>query len=420
MTTAAGTERIGSVSPAVAVAVAGSVALLGSLDTALNIAFPDLTNDLGLEVSAVQWIVIAYVLTYTVLLVGAGRVADVFGHRIMLLWGLTISSAGFLANAIAPNFTVLLAARIGQGVGVAFMLAAAPALVTLSVPSFRRGRALGAFHLSAGVGLALGPVIGGVLVASFGWRSVFWFRLPVALLLVAVVWRLLPPVARRPGQAPVVDLAPFTRLGFLVANGLNVVANASMFAIWLLIPYYAIDVLDTGAVLGGVVLMVVPVSTAATAPLAGRLGDRFDPGRVTSIGLGIEGAGLLALARLDADTSVITASLTLATVGVGLSLFTVPNMSYVMGCLDREHQGMAAGTTQMARTAGVVIGVLVASAYFEARRGLHAERLGVELTGPISFVPALQDTFVVAAVVCIAAAAVSTLRALATGRSAVR
>jgi MFS family permease len=402
------------IDPTVAVSVAGVVALLGSLDTALNIAFPDLSDDLTLEVSAVQWIVISYVATYACLLVVAGRIADAIGHRTMLLWGLVVSTVGFTATSAAPGLGWLLAARVVQGVGVAIMLAAAPALVTLALPPERRGRGLGIFQMSAALGLAVGPIIGGFLVAWFGWRSVFWFRIPFSLLLLVVVLRVLPvAVSRGAGDrsAPL-DLAPFRQAGFVLANALNVVSNAAMFGIWLLVPYYAVDVLDTGPVLGGVLLTVVPLVQAATSPIAGWASDRFGPGWITSAGLVVEALGLAALSRLDSLTAPPAAAAALAGVGLGLSMFGVPNMSYVMGSIDRAHQGVAAGLTQMMRTSGVVIGVFGASAYFEGRRLVHARQLAVDVDGIMSFVPAFQDTFLVASLVCGAGAVVSVLRAV--------
>ncbi|MCP4224585.1 MAG: MFS transporter [Actinomycetia bacterium] len=397
-----------------AIALAGSVALLGSLDSALNIAFPDLTDDFGLDVADIRWVVIAYVATYAVLLVGAGRVADLIGHRTVLVWGLMISVTGFLATAMAPSYGWLLPARVVQGVGVAAMLAAAPALITLTVSADRRGRALGVFQMSAALGLALGPLIGGVLVAAFGWRAVFWFRVPLSLLLVVVVAPHLRHFQAETGGIRRFELAPFRQFDFVLANVLNLMANAAMFGIWLLVPYYALDVLETGPVIGGLLLMVVPLVQAGSSPMAGFLGDRFGPGWVTSVGLVIEGLGLAGLSRLDSSSSALSVGGVLAAVGFGLSLFGVPNMSYVMGCIDRVHQGVAAGVSQMMRTSGIVIGVFAASAYFDGRRLSHAEQLLVDPDGPVSFVPAFQDTFVVATIVCAIAATASLLRALAT------
>ena len=401
------TNRSSAIRPQVALSIGGLAAMLGSLDTAVNIGFPDLTSDLDLGVDAVQWIVVSYVLTYTCLLVGAGRIVDLVGHRTMLVWGLAISSASFLATAATPSFILLLGARALQGVGVAIVLVAAPAMITVSVPPQTRGRGLGLFQMSAAVGLALGPLVGGGLVEVFGWRSVFWFRFPLAVVLLwAVLW-FVPSKPTTSRKAARLDSAPFRHAGFWIANGLNTVANGSMFGIWVLVPYYTTKVLNIGPVVGGVLLMVVPASTACMAPIAGWVSDRCGGAQLVVVGLLIESAGLLTLGTVGAGSSLGHVSVGLAAVGVGLGLFGVPNMNYVMGLLSAKDQGLAAGASQMARTVGVVIGVFTATALFNRQEQVYVRLLGVEVGSAASFVPAFQDMFIVASIVCFAGAIVS-------------
>ena len=448
--------------------VAALAAVLAPLDTALNIAFPALTDHFDLDVTAIQWVVVAYVLPNAGLLLVAGRVADRVGHRMMVLAGLVVSSVALVATGAAPTFGFLLVARVVQGIGAAMVQAAAPALVTRSVPATLRGRALGLLQMSAAVGLAVGPLVGGVLVAGLGWRSVFWFRVPLCLVLgatvvavgrvddhgddgdarldlsgvtamaVAVVAALLALsqagssgvaslpviglavaavaagvvfVAReRQTAAPLVDLRLLASYRFAMANGLSVVANAAMFATWLLVPYYVVDVLGTGAGLGGLLLMVSPLATALVAPPAGWLADRLGTALVSTVGLVVETAGLALLAVLGPGSARPLVAVALALVGAGLSLFSVPNMSFVMGAIDRDRQGVAGGLAQTMRTIGVVAGVAVWSALFTARRLDHAAELGVADDGPLSFMPAFGDTFAAAAALCGLAAVASLIR----------
>ena len=139
------------------VLIASASAVLGSLDTSVNIAFPAMTADFGLDVTAMQWVVVSYVLTYASLLLGCGKIADVWGHSRVLSWGLIASAVAFLLCGLAPTFPLLLGARVVQGIAVALIFAAAPALATLSAPPQARGRVLGIFQMSAAVGFALGP-----------------------------------------------------------------------------------------------------------------------------------------------------------------------------------------------------------------------------------------------------------------------
>jgi len=464
-----------SLSPRLAVAVASFSALLASLDSSVNIAFPAITTAFALDVTLIQWVVVSYVLTYASLLLGCGRLADVWGHGHVLTWGLAGSALAFLLCGLAPTFSWLLAARVMQGVGGALVFAAAPALVTLAVPPEIRGRALGIFQMSAAAGFALGPVLGGLLVDGFGWRAVYLFRvLPTVFLALLALsqsrlvseraenqqfdflgaltlagsiagFLLAVSQARDLGwtspfvliflvgasaclvgflfietrvNAPVVDLSLFHRPAFTLANLLNVLANCAMFAIWLLVPYYIVNVLGYPATTGGVLLMSCPLATALAAPLAGTLSDRLGTSLLCTVGIGLEAVGLWGISCLTAESPAITVALALGLVGLGLGMFQTPNMSFIMGAIPRAQQGVAGSMAQMMRTLGVVLGVTGASMLFSSRRAVHAERL--QLSGasdPQSFMPAFQDVFVVSVIVCTVALGLSLFRSSESSKS---
>src|SRR3977135_1066422 len=147
---------VGSPSPALSarsvVALANLSALLASLDSSVNIAFPAITAAFTLDVTLIQWVVVSYVLTYASLLLGCGRLADLWGHGRVVTWGLAGGTVAFRSCGRDPPFAWLLAARTLKGIGVALVFAAAPALVTLAVPAETRGRALGIFQMSAAAG----------------------------------------------------------------------------------------------------------------------------------------------------------------------------------------------------------------------------------------------------------------------------
>lgn len=447
------------------VLIASASAVLVSLDTSVNIAFPAITTAFGLDVTAMQWVVVSYVLTYASLLLGCGKVADVWGHRRVLSWGLIAISVALLLCGLAPTFPLLLGARIVQGIAVALIFAAAPALATLSVPPPARGRVLGIFQMSAAVGFALGPLVGGLLVGSFGWRAVYLFRVVPALVLGWWAFRQTPAATKqtaRPafdalgmlslasgiaglllamsrGQTagwhsplvltllglsglsfalfvkvestantPVVDLGLFRRPAFTLANALNVLANGAMFAIWLLVPHYTVQVLGHPETTAGLVLVATPLATALVAPLAGALTDRIGTRLLSSVGLGLEACGLWLMSTLSGETATLPAVLTLGLVGAGVGLFQVPNMSFVMGAIPRDQQGVAGGMSQMMRTLGVVLGVTGASTLFASRKMMYAASgSGAYID---SFMPAFQDVFLVCAGVCLCACVLSVLR----------
>lgn len=455
------------------VVAAGAAGLLVSLDTMVNIAFPAITASFRLEVSQIQWVVISYVLTFASLLLAAGRLSDAFGHRRILAAGLVLSALGLSLCGLAPGFDLFLAARVVQGVGAALVLGSAPALVTVVAPEHARSRALGGFQMGAALGLAIGPALGGVLLEWTSWRSVYLVRLPVAFLVLGLVVMVVPAPADRRGTSlgrvgdsldlvgallvgaalaagllalsqvgdigwdsplvltglmvaivlfavwvfverrssnPVVDLALLCHTPFAVANALNVVANGTMFAIWLLAPYYLLNVRGLSTIAGGVMLGIAPLATAIASPFAGRLDGRISTGRLCSIGLALEAAGLATVATAGVDTSLVAVAAAFALVGVGLGLFTVPNLSYVMGSISLDRQGVAGGLSQMMRMIGVVAGVAGASLFFDARHRDHVVRLAVPADDPGAFVAAYRDTFVLAAGLCALAIAVSLLR----------
>jgi EmrB/QacA subfamily drug resistance transporter len=450
------------------VAVASLSALLGSLDSSVNIAFPAITQAFSLQVASIQWVVVSYVLTHASLLLGCGRLADLWGHGRLLTFGLIASAVAFVGCGLAPSFSWLIAARAVQGVAVALVFGSAPALVTLAVPIDGRGHALGIFQMSAAVGYAMGPLIGGLLLDAFGWRAVFLFRVVPALLLAWLAAAKLPLAGvRQRGQrfdflgaltlagsvagfllgvsrirtvgwasaevlihlllagaclvvffvtelrvrAPVVDLSLFRRPPFVIANLLTIMANCARFAIGLLIPYYLIEVLRYPAITGGSLMLVAAMTTTLAAPVAGRLSDHFGTARLSSAGLALEGLGLWMMSRLNGQAEYLSVAVALSVVGLGLGVFEAPNLNFVMSAAPPTQQGVAGAIANMMRTLGIVFGATGASVLFEERQKFYAEVTGSQGTKNFaSFVPAFQDVFLYAAGLCVIAFGLSLFR----------
>ncbi|MEL7210276.1 MAG: MFS transporter, partial [Actinomycetota bacterium] len=302
------------------------------------------------------------------------------------------------------------------GVTTALVMASAPALLTAG----RQGhgvRAASIFQTAAGLGLAAGPLLGGLAVAAMGWRGVFWFRIPVALVLALVARQAVAAdVARRPvtrsavagatsGQAhdpgesataaPAVDRAeqldPTARLAgsrspageppaetapepawagrrlpFVAANAATVLISAAMFVTWLLVPTFLVDHVALGAGAGGAVLALSPIATAVAARTAPALGRRRTPATVAGAGVTATAGGLAFLAATAPAASVVAVAVSLVLVGGGLGLFAVPNMATVMDALPARSQGLAGSLNLVMRTIGIVAGVAAASRLFDA------------------------------------------------------
>ncbi len=175
------------------------------LDTAVNIAFPDITVSFGLPIAMIQWVVICYVLTYASLMLAFGRAGDIWGHGRVFRIGLLWSGLAYLLCGLAPSFGWLLFCRFLQGIGASLIVSCAPALVTGLFHEDRRSRAVGVFTLMYAIGSAAGPLLGGLLVQVWGWPAVFWFRAPIALASLAFLEGL--PAVTRSATHEAVDIA---------------------------------------------------------------------------------------------------------------------------------------------------------------------------------------------------------------------
>ncbi len=375
--------------------------------------------------------VICFVAASGGLLVPAGALGDRIGHATMVVAGASLSVVAMAACALAPSFGFFLGARVLQGIGTATIMSSAPALATLASGPDKRERAIGTFQSASAVGLASGPVIGGLMVLLLGWRGVFWFRVPLAALLLFLAWRTLGPVGhRRPaekadagdgsdggggdgggGGGRGVDaterpggqsrLAAVTRPDVVVANLLTFVANGSMFATWLLIPALLVDEMGIAILLGGVVLAVSPATTALVAAVTARVVERIGATPAVVAGLLAMAAGLAVATRaedrwpLDGGWSVLPVLVSLVLVGGGLGLFSVPNMAAVMAAAGSAHQGLAGAVNLMMRTLGIVVGAAWHSRLFD------------RLEPTSGFGPAFTRVFLVGAGVLVAAAALA-------------
>jgi MFS family permease len=386
----------------VSVALAALGALVVSLDSSVNIAFPAMGSAFGVGPVAIRWVIVSYVLTYALTSFAAGLLADRLGPSPVFVVGLGVSAAVFVAYLGVDSFGALLAARVLQGVGGGLVYGTSPALVTLSLPRERHGRGLGRLALGLGVGLALGPLIGGALVERFGWRAVFVYRAPLAAAL-GLVAALGLPAGRRTAAWRLPPRAEWLRASVLSALGLAALANWAQFAVWLLVPFYLVNVLGLSAALGGVFFMLTPLGTALLAPLAGRLTDRVGPRAPMTLGLALEAAGLFAISGFRPETTWPLVGAGLALVGAGLGLFQVPNLARIMASFPPARQGAAGGLAFMSRTLGVVGGVQATAAVFGA---LERSRGWTE---------AFAVAFLAAAAVCAAAALIAAVSPAARG-----
>jgi DHA2 family multidrug resistance protein-like MFS transporter len=361
----------------------------------VNIAFPAMATAFAVPPDAMRWVIMCYVFTYSLVSFAGGALADRVGHARVFSTGVALSALAFVVAASAPAFGWLLAARVLQGLGGGMIYGTAPGLITLAAAPSARGRALGFLNAAIGVAFAIGPIVAGGLLELSGWRAVFASRLPVALAVLAWAWRALPRAEAAAGYQRMI-VADVARLPVLHACALAFLANAGIFAIWLLAPFYLVQHRGHDALVGGLLFMLTPLGTAVAAPLAGRLADRLGARLPSVLGLAMEAGGLLLLSGATRVTPVVAVAVALFASGFGLGLFQVPNMTAVMGAFPAGQQGGAGGLAFMARTLGIVAGVATLSHVFATLRGG-----GFEAGFTAAFVVAGAAVLVAAAGACI-------------------
>jgi MFS family permease len=351
--------------------LAAAGAFVVSLDSMMNIAFPSIAAGLAVPAESMRWVIICYVGVYALTAFAGGALADLVGHVRVFRVGIALSALALLAGGLSPSLGVMLWARVAQGVAGGLVYGTAPGIVTLAAAPDQRGRALGRLSAAIALGLALGPLVAGVLVDLYGWRSVFHARAPLAALVFLGLFGSGVPVTGAPAAAGVrrlVGVTDLRRPPVPLMCSLAFLANAAIFSIWLLGGFYLIDRRGYSAGVAGAVFMLTPLGTSIAAPLAGRIADRLGAGAPLAAGLVLQTLGLAGLAAADVATPVTLVALALFTSGFGLGVFQVPMMTRVMAAFPSALQGAAGGLTFLARTLGTVAGVSVLAALFAARR----------------------------------------------------
>jgi EmrB/QacA subfamily drug resistance transporter len=379
----------------------------------LIIALPDLERSLHTTLLQLVWVILVYMIVSTVLVLTAGRLSDLFGRKHAYVLGFVIFSAASLGAGFAGSGTTLILWRILQGVGGAFLFANAAALVTDAFPKEELGLAMGTNTMVAAVGLVIGPVLGGALVA-INWPWVFWFNVPLGLLgsawaylvlheisgrneergldlvgtttfvvgLTGLVlalskgglsgWNnsmvigglvaaavLLPlfVVIERRGRSPMLDLALFRNRLFGAASAAAFINGLSRFALMFLFVFYFQGPQGASPIRAGLELAPMAIGMLISSPLAGIAADRRGSRGLAALGMVVSAAGLAGMTTLQAHTSYVWSALWLLLVGIGSGMFNSPNTAAMMGVVPVHRRGIAAGARVMLQNTGAVISI---------------------------------------------------------------
>jgi len=387
---------------------------LGTFLTALsgssvNLALPDLGQNLQISLALSRWVLQAFLLAVAIALPRAGRASDALGHRRVYLAGFALFALMSLACGLANRFGLLVAGRVLQGVGGAMVMATGPALLTTSFPAQQRGRVLGFLSTATYLGLTIGPTVGGLIVGAGGWRWTFFFNLPLAVVVLLLGARHLPAreehaAGLRPSRWALFDWALF-RSPLFCCGALSALANyIALFVMTLLVPFYLQEGLGRDPSRAGLILSAQPLVMALVATPSGWLSDRIGSRGLASAGLALQALGLFCLSRVAAGGTDLRVAACLAVVGLGTGIFISPNSSALMGAASRARQGAAGSVLAEARILGMLLGVTLGTTLFAAAGG----RTGLAW-GPVDFT-AMQSALRWAVWVALGGAVVAALR----------
>jgi EmrB/QacA subfamily drug resistance transporter len=398
-------------------------------NTVVNVALPSIQKGLHASISGLEWTVNAYTLTFAVLLVTGGRLGDIFGRRRMFLFGVVVFGASSLFIGFSQTAAWLVAGRAVQGIGAAFMMPATLSIISNAFPPQERGKAIGTWAGVSALALAIGPVVGGFLVESVSWQSIFFLNVPVAVLAVVVTlfathesrdetaprWVDVPGVTTLTAglaalvlalvegnrwhwgsgrilalfavavvgivafavielrsRYPMVDFSFFRSRSFLGSNLVAFIVSFAMLAMFFFLALYLQNIRGYSPLQAGVRFLPSTAVIIVMGPIAGRLADRVSPRPLMTLGLLVVAGSLFWQGHLAADTSYAFLAPAFVLMGVGMGLVMSPMSTAAMNAVDRTKAGVASGVLSMSRMVGGTFGVAAMGALIA---GLGRSRL---------------------------------------------
>jgi len=379
--------------------------LLSSLGTSsANVGLPALAQAFHASFQAVQWIVLAYLLANTTLIVSAGRLGDVFGRRRLLLAGITLFTMASALCALAPTLGLLIAARAAQGLGGAIVMALTIAMIADTVPKAETGRAMGLLGTMSAIGTALGPSLGGLLLAVFDWRAIFLINLPLGIVAVALAsWSLPADQPASTAGAFIIRLSMLRDRALSASLAMSALVSTVMMATLVVGPFYLSRALGLEAAWAGLTMSAGPVVAAMAGIPSGRAVDRLGARRVTLAGLIGLAAGAVLLAVLPATLGIAGYAGPLVVITGSYALFQTANNTAVMTDVRPAQRGMVSGLLNLSRNLGLITGTSVMGAVF----AFGSATMDIAAASPDAVAAGMRLTFAVAAFLIAIALAVA-------------
>jgi EmrB/QacA subfamily drug resistance transporter len=432
-------------------------------NTVVNVALPSIQRDLGIGLSALEWTVNAYALTFAVLMLTGGKLADFLGRRKIFLLGLAIFTVSSLVCGLAESGGMLIGARAVQGVGAAFMMPATLSIISATFPPRQRGMAIGIWAGVSAMALAIGPLIGGLLTEHVDWSWIFFVNVPIGVLAI-VIGRLVISESRdtsaeqrldipglltsaaalfaltfalieqreygwtsplilglfaasaismvafilleRHQRAPMLDLSLFRNSTFAGANVVALLTTLAMFGVFFFMSLYMQNILGYSAVRTGATFLPMTILIILVAPAAGKLSDRIGSRWLMTAGMTLVSASLVLFSRLGLEATFWKIFPGLVVGGLGMALVMTPMTAAALGSVPVDKSGVGSGVLNTFRQVGGALGIAVMGAILSSRSDAA---LGRGEPAPVAFLDGFQAALQVSAGIAIVGAVVAAL-----------
>jgi len=435
-------------------------------NTIVNVALPSIQNSLHLKISELEWVVAGYALTFGALMLTGGKLADLLGRRTIFVVGLAIFTLSSLGCGLAGNASVLIAARVVQGVGAALMNPSTLSIITVTFPPRQRGTAIGIWAGVSALALAIGPLVGGIITEHINWNWIFFINVPVGVLAILAAYAFIDESRdtsheQRPDvpglftsalglfalsyglieannygwtsgrilvafavaavslvafvllelhqRLPMLELGLFRNRGFAGANTVMLLVGLAMFGVFFYVSLYVQQVLGYSPVQAGASFLPWTLLIILLAPQAGRLSDRFGPRPFVAGGMVVLAGSLFVFSRMGVHESFWTLLPAMLLGGVGMSAAMAPTTAAAMSSVRPDKAGVGSAVLNSMRQVGgslgiAIMGAIVASGISSSLASGHSR--------PVAFVHGYQNATSIAALIAVAGAlvAVSTLQ----------
>lgn len=436
-----------------------STFLVTFMGSSINIALPAISSELQVDAVLVSWIPTAYLLATAVCLLPFGRLADIYGRKRILTYGIFVFTIAALLLSFTSSVGSLIALRVVQGVGSAMIATSGVAIITSVFPARERGKALGISVSATYLGLSLGPVLGGILTQHFGWRSIFMVTVPLGVATIFLVLRkmkgewaeargekfdligaviyglalvgIIYGLSMLPGmtgvalivagalgifafvsrekrvESPLLDIKLFGKnKAFVFSNLTHLISYSSTFSVAFLLSLYLQYIKGLSPQSAGLVLVALAAVQSGFSPVAGRLSDRVEPRILVSIGLGLTVVSLSRFIFLDENTSLGFIIGNLVLLGFGQALFVSPNTNAIMASVKQRAYGVASATLATMRQVGMTLSMGITMLLFTIYMG----RIEVTPQYYQLFLSSTKTAFIIFTVLCSAGIFVSLVR----------